>query len=128
MFKLLKVVAKPVLDIIDKAIPDKDLKQKLKHEIEETLINNEHEIIEAAADIVRTEAASKHWLAANWRPITMLVFVSLIVARWLGFTAPNMTEAEYIAVYDIIQLGLGGYIIGRSAEKVAPRILEAVKK
>ena len=85
-------------------------------------------IEQAAADVVKTEAASSHWLAANWRPITMLVFVGLVVARWMGYTAPGMTEAEYLSVYDLIKIGLGGYVVGRSAEKIVPAVVEAMKK
>ena len=85
-------------------------------------------IEKAAADIVKTEAASTHWLAANWRPITMLTFVALIVARWLGYSAPGLSEAEVLKLWDITQLGLGGYVIGRSAEKLAPSIVGALKR
>jgi len=79
----------------------------------------------AQADIVKTEAASSHWLAANWRPLTMLIFTALIVARWFGWAAPNLSEAEYLKLWDIVQLGLGGYVIGRSVEKVVPAIASA---
>lgn len=85
-------------------------------------------IEQAAAQIVHAEAASQHWLAANWRPLTMLTFVALIVARWFGWAAPNLAEAEYLALWDIVQLGLGGYVIGRSVEKVVPAIAEAMQK
>lgn len=82
-----------------------------------------HELEVSAAEIVRAEAQSAHWLTANWRPLTMLVFVALIVARWFGWAAPNLSEAEYLKLWDIVQLGLGGYVIGRSVEKVLPAIL-----
>ena len=82
---------------------------------------------QAAADIVKSEAASQHWLAANWRPLTMLVFVALIVARWFGWAAPNLSDAEYLKLWDIVQLGLGGYVIGRSAEKILPSVADALK-
>jgi len=82
----------------------------------------------AAADIVKAEAQSQSWLASNWRPVTMLIFVALIVARWFGWAAPNLAEEEYIKLWDIVQLGLGGYVIGRSAEKIVPSIAEALKK
>jgi hypothetical protein len=52
----------------------------------------------------------------------MLVFVALIVARWFGLAAPNLQEAEYLKLWDIVQLGLGGYVIGRSVEKIMPQI------
>lgn len=85
-------------------------------------------IEQAAAEVVKAEAASSHWLAANWRPITMLVFVGLIVARWLGWTAPGMTEAEYLSVYDLVKIGIGGYVVGRSAEKIVPMVAETMRR
>jgi len=80
----------------------------------------------AQADIVKTEAASTHWLAANWRPLTMLTFVALIVARWFGWAAPNLAEAEYIKLWSIVEFGLGGYVVGRSVEKIAGPLTDAL--
>ena len=56
----------------------------------------------------------------------MLVFVALITARWFGWAAPNLQQAEYLKLWDIVQLGLGGYVIGRSVEKVVPSLAAAV--
>jgi hypothetical protein len=58
----------------------------------------------------------------------MLVFVALIVARWFGFAAPNLSEAEYLKLWSIVEFGLGGYVVGRSVEKIAPTIADAVRK
>ena len=88
----------------------------------------ETELSKGAADIVKTEAASSNFLTASWRPITMLVFVVLITARWFGLAAPNLQEAEYLKLWDIVQLGLGGYVIGRSVEKIIPGIADALSK
>lgn len=85
------------------------------------------ELSKGAAEIVKTEAAGG-FLASSWRPITMLVFVCLIVARWFGFAAPNLQEAEYLKLWDIVQLGLGGYVIGRSVEKIVPSLTDALNK
>jgi hypothetical protein len=93
-----------------------------------TLLAHQAEIEGAAAKIIQTEAASQHWLAANWRPLTMLVFVSLIVARWFGWAAPNLSEAEYIKLWSIVEFGLGGYVVGRSVEKIAPSIADVMRK
>ena len=87
----------------------------------------ETELSKGAADIVKTEAAGG-FLASSWRPITMLVFVALIVARWFGLSAPNLAEAEYLKLWDIVQLGLGGYVIGRSVEKIMPSIADVLGK
>jgi hypothetical protein len=48
------------------------------------------------------------------------------VARWLGWSAPGISDAEVLKLWDIVQLGLGGYVIGRSAEKIAPSIAQAI--
>lgn len=85
-------------------------------------------VFTAQASIVQAEAASSNWLASSWRPITMLTFVVLIVARWFGLAAPNLSNDEYLALWEIVKLGLGGYVIGRSVEKVAPSIASALKK
>ncbi len=66
------------------------------------------------------------WLGRTWRPLLMILFGVLIAARWFGWSNPGLAEAEYIKLWDIVQLGLGGYVIGRSVEKVAPQITEAI--
>lgn len=114
--------------LIDKIIPDKEAADKAKLEL--IRLEQEGKLVElkAQAQIINTEAASTHWLAANWRPLTMLVFVTLIVARWFGWAAPNLQEEEYIKLWSIVELGLGGYVIGRSVEKIVPQIAGALKK
>lgn len=118
----------PILSkVVGNLFPDPEQKRKAELEVQTQLLQHQSEIESAAASVVKAEAASKHWLAANWRPITMLTFVGLIVARWLGYTAPNMAVEEYVAVYDIMELGIGGYVIGRSVEKIGPTLLESFK-
>jgi len=114
--------------LINKIFPDKEAANAAKLKLLELQQTGELKELEAQAQIVNTEAASKHWLAANWRPITMLVFVGLIVARWFGWAAPNLSEAEYLKLWSIVELGLGGYVIGRSAEKLIPKVAEVLKK
>ena len=73
--------------------------------------------LEAAASVITAEATSESWLTRSWRPITMLTFVGLVAAHWLGFTAPNITPEEIAALLDIVKIGLGGYMVSRGAEK-----------
>lgn len=129
MIQALIPVLAPILGkVLDKAIPDKDAREKAQAAALSQLMEHQHEIEQAAGQIIRTEAASSHWLAANWRPLTMLTFTALIVARWFGFAAPELSEAEYLALWDIVEIGLGGYIVGRSAEKIVPSLAQAIKR
>jgi len=72
----------------------------------------------AKSRVIVTEAASPYWLAAVWRPMLMVFFASLIGARWFGYMPPHMTEAELLEVYGLLKLGIGGYIGGRTLEKI----------
>lgn len=76
------------------------------------------QVMQARLSVIQAEASSEHFLTANWRPIVMLVFTGLIVARWFGLSAEGITEREYIEIWEILKLGIGGYVVGRSAEKV----------
>ena len=117
----------PILgDALRRIFPDAEARQKAEAEINAALVARAGELERAASDIVVTEAQSEHWLTACWRPIVMLTFTALIVARWLGYSAPGITEAEALRLWSIVEIGLGGYVIGRSVEKVAPQVVEAL--
>lgn len=112
--------------LIERLFPSPEAKDKAKLELLALAQSGELTKFTAVAEIIKTEAASSHWLAANWRPILMLTFGALIVARWLGWAAPDLSEAEYLKLWSIVELGLGGYIIGRSAEKIVPSVVESI--
>ncbi len=119
----------PILgDVIRRIVPDSEAQAKVEAELSIALMQRAQEIESAAAEVVKAEAQSEHWLTATWRPIVMLVLTSLIVARWLGYSAPGISEAEALKLWSIVEIGLGGYVIGRSAEKIAPMVAEAMKR
>ena len=121
--------------LIDRLFPNPEAAAAAKLELfkmqqtgELARLASDTDIVKAGAAIVQEEAKSTSWLTRSWRPITMLTFTALIVARWLGFAAPNLSEAEYLALWRIVELGLGGYVVGRSAEKIVPAVAEVFKK
>lgn len=129
--KLLPIVGQ----IFDRVLPDKQAAEAAKLKLLELTqqgqlaeLDSQTKIALAASDNVKTEAASSHWLAASWRPILMLTFGGLIVARFLGWTAEGISETEYVELWSIVKVGVGGYTVGRSAEKIVPAIVAAVKK
>ena len=113
--------------LIDRLWPDPTQRDAAKLAMLELAQKGELAEFTARANIINTEAASENWLASSWRPILMLTFGALIVARWFGWAAPNLTEAEYLKLWSIVELGLGGYVIGRSAEKIVPAAAAALK-
>lgn len=109
---LVPILAKEIKDFISGYVKDKQEAERIAQELSLRLV-------ERQADIIEAEAQSESWLTRNWRPLTMLTFVGLIVADWLGYSAPGLTPELKEKLYDIIQTGLMGYIVARSVEKVA---------
>lgn len=105
--------------VIDKALPDKTEANRLKAQVDSQLISMNLEELKAATQVITAEAGGESWLQRNWRPLTMLTFVGLIVLHWLGWTAPNLNQEQTLALLEIVKIGLGGYVVGRSAEKTA---------
>ncbi len=104
-------------DLINKWFPDPEEASKREAELSALILNQNLTVFKEKSSIIKEESKSEHFLVAAWRPITMLTFVALIVAHWLGFTSPNLSEAQIMALLDIVKVGLGGYVVGRSVEK-----------
>ena len=51
----------------------------------------------------------------------MVTFAALVGAHWFGFTAPDIPESVQNSLLNIVMVGVGGYVMGRSAEKVADK-------
>ena len=130
---LLKTVSeflKPAADLVNNVHTSDDERLKAQNEflklqtaLIESALEHEQKLIDAQTAIITAEANGQSWLQRSWRPITMLTFLVLIVADSFGFTAADLSERAW----DLLQLGIGGYVIGRSVEKIAPKVIEAVK-
>lgn len=117
--------------IADRVFPDPEheLKRiKLRQALQAAVLERTSEIEGAAAEVVKAGAQGQSRLQRTWRPVTMLVFVGLTVAQRLGWSAPNLGEAEVQKMWDIVEIGLGGYVIGRSAEKVLPGMVGTIER
>jgi polyphosphate kinase len=115
------LLVKPISDVIgkivDKVAPDAGMAEKLKFRITQELISADFSVIEQQVKVITAEAQGS-WMQRNWRPLVMLNFAALVTAHWLGFTPANLPEAQVLALLDIVQVGLAGYVVGRSAEKI----------
>jgi len=78
--------------------------------------------LEVRGQVVQAEATGESWLQRNWRPLTMVWFSALIGGYWFGYTPDNLSDEAVLSLFGLIKLGLGGYVIGRSAEKITKEI------
>lgn len=103
------------------------LMRKVEVQLEEKLLEVKRTLIEKRGDAVKAEIQGESWLQRSWRPLTMLFFVLVIGGHWFGFAGQNVDPSTVQSLYGLVKLGLGGYVIGRSAEKIAPHARDAFK-
>ena len=84
--------------------------------------------ISTAANIILAEAKSESWLARSWRPLLMMVAIVIIANNYLLVPYANalfdfgiMLELPD-ALWTLLTIGVGGYTLGRSGEKVAEKL------
>ena len=87
-----------------------------------TVVTYEAEVAKGKAQIITAEAQSQSAITRMWRPIVMLTFAALIVVGQLG--GPPV-PAE---MWPLLKIGLGGYIVGRSGEKITKGVVGALKE
>lgn len=118
MLPILSAIIPIIGDVLDRLIPDKTERDRLEAELLRQIMAQRHEMEAAAAEVVRAEIGGESWLQRSWRPITMLTFLACVVGYWFGFTPDTLTDRAIDGMFTLIQIGLGGYVIGRSAEKI----------
>ena len=91
---------------------------QLENDITIRLIEAEQTVVQEKAKVLVAEAQGESWLQRNWRPITMMTFVFIVA--WNFILAPLFRQPFLVIpdqMWNLLQLGIGGYIIGRSVEK-----------
>jgi hypothetical protein len=61
-------LAKILFSTIEKSVPDKDLQEKLKAQMQTQLMQSHTQELTAAAKIIEAEAKAG-WFASSWRPL-----------------------------------------------------------
>ena len=115
-------VIKEIGNVIDNLFTSDEERIKAKNEIFKVLKEQQLELQRLQTEIILAEA-NGNWLQRSWRPILMLscgfiVIYVKFLAPLFGFTIPPL-ENEF---WNLLQLGIGGYVVGRSAEKIAKSV------
>lgn len=122
MLNLIGAVAGPLMkglfDLIDQAVEDKDEAARLKTKLQTMVLEGQMKEIEAAAQIIVAEAQGDSWLQRSWRPLLMCLFGLIVANNYLVVPLFGTPAAEIPSdMWDLLKLGVGGYVIGRSVEK-----------
>ena len=136
MANLLNVV-EPVANLIDDLFTSDEERQAAHNELkrienaaqsqvlalEVKVVELQGKVLEAQAQIITAEAKGDSWLQRSWRPITMLTFLLLIVCDSFGLLKFRLS----LEAWELLKLGLGGYVVARTVEKVAPGVKQGIK-
>ena len=120
---LIGPVISGLFSVIDQTVEDKDAAGRIKGKLQEMVLTGQMKEIEAAAQIIVAEAQGDGWLQRNWRPMLMCLFGLIVANNYL--LAPYVLMFMHVDVelaippdmWDLLKIGIGGYVVGRSVEK-----------
>lgn len=90
----------------------------------------ETQLAKSRRDILVAEAQSRSWIARNWRPILMLSITAILVHKYIlyPYLSAMFTGVPTLEMppelFTLLTVGVGGYVVGRSGEKIAKTIRE----
>ena len=110
---------KPIADLLDKL-----------HLSGEEKLQAMLKIAEMQRDVIVAEAKSEHWMTSIWRPVLMLTCVTILANNWI--IAPYVSAIFGVDIalpippemWKLLYMGVGGYIGGRTVEKVVRNLKE----
>ncbi len=120
-----KPILGPLFGIIDQAVTDKDKAAELKQEVQMAVLSIQEKTLESQKDVIIAEAQGDSWLQRTWRPMFMVLLMGSmivsVVGGMFGYGANIASGWDSIndSAWLLMQIGLGGYIGGRTIEKTA---------
>ncbi len=120
-----------ILGKVDQLATSDQERLELRNELESMRIEFARQILDAEleltrkrSELIQAEAKGESWIQRNWRPVTALTFLVLIVLHHLGVLSIAITDQ----MWDLLQIMIGGYVVSRGIEKAAPAIAEAATR
>jgi hypothetical protein len=120
-------VVNKALGVVDQLVEDKDKANEIKAAVMREMASQDHEIslamAKAQSDIIQAEIRGESWLQRAWRPILMLLVILIVANNYIVY--PYLSPFTDLVVplelpdqlWDLMQIGVGGFVVGRSAEK-----------
>jgi hypothetical protein len=109
-------------DLIEKVSAPDQQKQQLKNELSEIITSKLLQLMTLQTQALQTEMQG-NWLQRSWRPLVMLTFTVIIV---MGVFKEIPYLKDTSPFWELLRLGLGGYVVGRSVEKVADSVTKNI--
>ena len=129
IFASIGSVLKPATDLVDNLTTSKEEKLQLKNAMEqiqnalsEKLLSYEAKLATLKASVIETETKG-NMLQRSWRPILMLSFGFIIIYEYFISKVFSLPSANLPSdFWELLKIGVGGYVVGRSAEKIVTKV------
>ena len=114
-----------VVQSVSNMFPNPEQKAAAQEALAQLYLNGQLQQMTQQAGVITAEANSANKLASSWRPMLMYVFMAIIVNNYI--LAPYLQAMFHVGLtlsippdmWDLLKLGVGGYVVGRSIEKTA---------
>ena len=131
IFSIIGSILGPAREIIDEIITSDEERLQAQTKLLQVesaltakLIEYDTALSQARRDVLVAEVQSESVLARNWRPLIMLSFGLILLNNYLvvpyveafGGVVPTLDIPN--GMWALLTTGLGGYVVGRSFEKV----------
>ncbi len=93
-------------------------------ELELKLTELDNAVKDARSKVIISESQGINWLQRNWRPLLMLVIIIIVANNYIfnPYLAIFKDKVKILELPDklwvLMEIGVGGYILGRTAEKI----------
>lgn len=111
--------------LIDDLFTSDEEKAEAKQKLIALQQNGDLKRLDAAVSVIVAEANSESWITRSWRPIIMLMFATIIANNYLLYPYLSLfwKSAPVLALppdlWDLMKLGIGGYVMTRGATQTA---------
>jgi len=121
-----------VVDIVKNHQNRKATEAEIRGEVSKMILGVFGSLSEQKANVVIAEARGEDWLQRNWRPMVALSFAFVVMfyalvlpiaVDWFGAPPVRVGDKLLEWVMTAVMVCLGGYIGGRSLEKIAKTVM-----
>jgi hypothetical protein len=124
----------PLTQVLESYVKDRATRQQLEADLKVRLTTHLTEALALQQGVVLAEVNSEHWLTRSWRPLLMCLLMGFLVLTGLVLPLMDLLLGRAIpfnphwqaippAFWEFLTIGMGGYIGGRSLEKIAGAVV-----
>ena len=108
--------------IVDNVFTNDEEKSTAKKQLTEVVLKSLNDVAKVQGEVIKAEL-SGNFLQRSWRPILMLTFAGICVISVFYDVKLNNVPAEF---WNLLKIGIGGYVGGRTIEKVTDNVTKNV--